>query len=88
KQNRRKRTIQQMLIVYFYIYVCVLNFADYRRKFESDFQKADLFGDLPPSGFSPPIQRFEVTLRRSIPANLFASGIVRISRDEKTSMAF
>jgi|GEM_PF-6785047 len=79
-----------MLIVYFYIYiyVCVLNFADYRRKFESDFQIADLFGDWHPGGFSPPFQHFEVTLRRSIPANLFASGMIRISKGTKTSMGF
>ncbi|MEI6278933.1 MAG: hypothetical protein WCQ16_06050, partial [Verrucomicrobiae bacterium] len=68
-QNRRKRTIQHMLIVY--LFVCVLNFADERQKFESDFQKPNPFGDAPRRNICPLFRRVEATLGRSISCQPF-----------------
>jgi hypothetical protein len=44
------------------ICVCVLNFADDRRKFESDYQKTSPIGDAPCREVIPLVQRVEVTL--------------------------
>jgi len=70
------------------ICVCVLNFADDRRKFESDFQKANPLGDAPGSELYSLFQRFEVTLGDQFPASPFAGGRVTISELKKSSIAF
>jgi hypothetical protein len=70
------------------ICVCVLNFADDRRKFESDYQKTNPVGGASRSGFN---RWFDVSRPPSgdqFPANLLASGIVRIQQLAKTSMVF
>ena len=77
-----------MLIVYFYlsICVCVLNFADDRRNSNQTFKKRTYSA----TGFvrNLPALHLLVTRRRSIPVSLFASGIVRISNYRRESMAF
>ena len=59
-----------------------------RRKFESDYQKTNPVGGASRSGFN---RWFDVSRPPSgdqFPANLLASGIVRISQLSKTSMVF
>jgi len=70
------------------ICVCVLNFADDRRKFESDYQKANPLGDAPCSELYSLFQRFKVTLGDQFPASLFAGGRVTISECKTSSIGF
>jgi hypothetical protein len=71
------------------VYLCLRSeFCRDRRKFESDYQKADPFGGASRSGVN---RWFDVSRPPSgdqFPANLLASGIVRISQLAKTSMVF
>ena len=58
------------------LFVCVLNFAGDRRKFESDFQKACPVGGAPSSGFFPAVSAGQGHPRKIVclPATSLAGG--------------